>query len=382
MREKRLIRGLLAVGAALALGAALFSCGAARAAVPSASPPEAAPSEPGSWYLLEGDGLRESAGPAAAGVPFLPWTVQMRVADFLQVGGRLFVAVNARGLIALPADPLRASQALYFDARALFAGRTINGLYAEGKEVVVDLYRNTLFGTTAPASPPVSLVRVDPAAGRILGAALPLTASGWEAADVVRLPDGRWSIAWKRTTASRVEFRYELYAPRSGTERPITRAAFLSSYGYRAIDEAPQALRRIDARARELFGKETVIDYLVKRPDLTWIARYRSGPVKKLFAGEADLETVPVFREGGAFFALVAGRLIRAGSDPTEPRALPLPALPEGYAYTDLWSDGRTLVVSWERQRFTEVGAAGLYVRALPPVSAGKGSPPGRGHER
>ena len=382
-------RRLLLAGTALMGCAVLLSCSAngreAASMVPSsASLPQTAPPEPGSWYLLDNGGLRKSAGPEERSVPFLPWTVQSRFAGFLQVGGRLFLAINGWGVIALKTDGLPAPDVASFEERALFDGRTINGMYADGRKVLVDLYRNTLFDTPSPLPPPISLARINPQANSVAGEALPLTKAGWEASDVVRLPDGRWAVAWKRTTPDRVEFKYEMYAPKNGAEQAISRVAFLDSYGYRAMNAAPRPLQAINAVLAQAARRATVIDYLVRRPALTWVDRYRAGPAKKLFSGDADLLTVPVFREGGAYYALAAGRVIAAGGmagssslsypggargpEPVRVRFIPLPTLPPGYAYTDLWSDGTWLVVSWERQRFTEVGAAGLFIRAVAPT--------------
>ena len=385
-------RRIRLVGAAFLSCVALLSCSASARQAPHEAPGQARGpaalarmSEPGTWYLLDNGRLRESAGPEDKNIPFLPWTVQSRVAAFLQVGGRLFVAVNGWGVIALQADPLTVSDAASLEDRTLFEGRTINGMYAEGREVLVDLYRNTLFDTPAPLSPPASLARIDPETGAIAGEALPLTKAGWEASDVVHLPDGRWAMAWKRTTADRVEFKYETFAPEKGTEQAMSRTAFLGSYGYREIDKAPGPLQEINAAVTVPAGRATVIDYLVKGPALAWVDRYRAGPAKKLFSGDAELLTVPVFREGSVFFALVADGVVVAGgvSRLARPLVIPLPALPPGYSYTDLWSDGKRLVVSWERQRFTEVGAAGLFVRPIAaPVGASSSDRGRRSPER
>ncbi len=339
---------------------------------------------PGAWYLLDDGGLRPSDGPVDSGVPFLPWTVQSRIAGFLQMEGRLFLAVNGWGVVALAVDPFTTSETASFEDRALFAGRTINGIYADGPDVLVDLYRNTLFETPSPLSPPVSLARIDPADGSLTAEALPLTKAGWEASDVVHLPNGRWAMSWKRTTPRRIEFRYEMYAPENGAEQTMSRRAFFDSYGYRSISAAPRPLQAINAVIAETAGRATVIDYLVRKPALAWLDRYRAGPAKKLFAGDADLLTVPVFRDGSAYYALAADKVVVAGgasespllpeprgegdSAAARPQSIPLPLLPPGYAYTDLWCDGKQLVIAWERQRFTEVGAAGLFVRTAAPA--------------
>lgn len=351
----------------LLLASAFVSCTAHRSPGDIRQVRTAAPVEhllSGQWFRLDDGRLRASVGPLDARVGFAPWTVQSRIAGFLQLDGRVYLAINGWGVIALDRNGASAFRATSFENRTLFAGRTINGLYAEHGEVLLHLYRNTLFDTAAPSPPAVSLARLNPKDGRLTGEALPLTRDGWEAADVVQLPDGHWAIAWKKTEARRIEFAYELYTPLSGRAVRITSAAFLKSYGFQAIGRAPASLQSINAVAEHAVAPGTVIDYVVRRPALSWDERFREGSRRELISGNSALLTVPVFH-GAAYWAL-AGRRVITASHGESPRILRLPELPVGYAYTDLWCDGRTLMVSWERQHFAEVAAAGLFVATLP----------------
>ena len=78
--------------------------------------------------------------------------------------------------------------------------------------------------------------------------------------------------------------------------------------------------------------------------------------------------TVPAVPSGDRVYALISGgRLLRSGrggANESAQKAL-LPLLPTGYAYTDFWTDGRTVVASWEQQRFAQVGAAGICIVAV-----------------
>jgi hypothetical protein len=115
---------------------------------------------------------------------------------------------------------------------------------------------------------------------------------------------------------------------------------------------------------------------LVRGEGLKQINRYRSGSEKLLESGDASLLTIPVVRTPEGLFALLAGGRIASaplagesgkGQGSTGVRVLALPALPAGYVYTDLWTDGSLLLVSWEQQRFADVGAAGFFLTTVPP---------------
>ena len=44
-----------------------------------------------------------------------------------------------------------------------------------------------------------------------------------------------------------------------------------------------------------------------------------------------------------------------------------LPRLPENFQYTDLFVSADSLIIPWEQNAFTEVGAAGLYISRSEP---------------
>ncbi len=356
----------LVAQAALA-GLLLLLAGCAPAA-PKA--PSGALSSP-RWYVLRSGLPEPERAPDAEPTPFQPWTTQARVAGFVERGPTLYVAVNGWGVVAaadLAAEPVAFAA---FEDPVLFAGRSINGFYADGRNLVVHVYRNTLFATDPPPGAPEAIVRLDTASGALRSGTLPLTRLGWETEDVVHLDDGGWAIAWKRTGAKAVSFRYAVYSPLTGNERFITQRDFLASYDFHGMLAAPRMLRAIDRAVRSAVGGSAVVHYELQARGSSTILLYRSGSEGRLLSGDAKLVTVPVVRAKGNYYALLPGGSVLA-ADPSRqgaPAAIPLPALPPGWVYTDLWTDGTTLVVSWEQQRFPDVGAAGLFIRALTPAS-------------
>lgn len=402
---KRAGSGRRAAGAAIALLLALggTGCSAVKsgdkrptAADGSAGPPAGArhgnnstPSLPllaGQWVAFVDGRPLSVKSPTSVKAPFEPWTVQTHASGIVRIASTIYVALNGWGVVTLaevsaPGDSPPVFR-LYED-RDRFGERTINGFYAAKDGLILHLYRNTVFKTPDPRSTPISYVRFDPSVGRLEPVVLPLNREGWEAIEVVRTSKGRWAITWKKTEGDKVSFRYTLYDPAGGGSRAIDRKAFLSTYEFIDIAEAPEGLQAISAAAREGSSGKTVIHLLVRNESGGRVKRYRSGSAQLLESGDADLKTIPIVRTEGAYLALLSGgRIVRypvadtssvetsaSSRAPTE--TLMLPALPEGYAYTNLWTNGKLFVVSWEQQRFADVGAAGLLITELPPPTEG-----------
>lgn len=382
------IIGFLAAAAAAAF--VFAACSQPRPAA-TATPAEPNTALPGSWYELDGGQPQAVDGPGAKAVAYQPWTTQTRVAGFIELDGTVYIALNGWGLLEMDHPEADAPAFRRSVDRSLFAGRSINGLFASGHSVLIHIYQNILFDTPAPAPGPAAIALFDPRSGNLSASVLPLTKAGWEAVDVVHRSDGKWSIALKHSAAGVVDFRYALYSPATGSQQYVTRNAFLASYDFQDIRTAPAALRDIDAALRALTPShsqnEPVVHYLLKQEGYSSVVYYRSGSEQKLVSGDADLLSIPVVRNDTGYYALAPdGRILVAGAERSIAgqsvggsfHALPrvasieLPVLPAGFAYTDFWSDGVTLVVSWEQQRFPNVGAAGLYLRTIAPfVAAG-----------
>lgn len=326
------------------------------------------------WYTLTGGHAHPVAGPAAA--RFAPWTVQTRAAGFLSVASHLYIAVNGWGLLELRLPAAARAEFRSFENRRLFAERTINGFTVDSGTVVLHLYHNTVLATKPPSPTPVSYARFDTATHLLTPVALRPSLEGWEAAEVVTTAAGRWAMAWKKTLPRTVEFRYSIFDPASGRARAIDRDSFVAAYDFLPVSTAPRAVRQLAGIAAALAappgssgsGGARVVHLLLRGAPFERTVRYSEGPERELASGNAALVTVPALRAGGRLYALISGgRLLRSGgaaANAPAQRAL-LPALPRGFAYTDFWTDGRTVVASWEQQRFAQVGGAGICVVAV-----------------
>lgn len=361
--------------------AALFAEGCVvRAASANVTKPSlSTKSDHGSWYRFERGSLIPTDTPFAGKVQFSPWTVQSRATGLLAIGGTLFVALNGWGIVALPQPSSPLYRITPHVERRLFFGRTINGVYDEGENLLLDVYRNTTFATPAPEMGPLNAVLFNTKSGRFDPLVLPSGREGWEAVDVVHIPGNRWVIAWKRSLPDRVQFKYSEYSPLTAKESPLTRRAYLEAYGYDALAAAPGGLRVVATTVAARSAENSVVDLNVRIPGVSRILRFRLGSSARLAAGDANLVSVQVIEASHGYYALApqgdilsvpTQRAARNSGSTGKAELHPLPSLPSGYVYTDLWTDGKVVVVSWEQQRFTEVGAAGLYVAPLaPPVA-------------
>lgn len=370
-RDRRRGAGLLS-GALL--GLLLAGCTQSRSASPAAEkntplPRLATATISGRWFAFSGGKAVSVEGPEAAKAGYLPWTIQTRAAGILSKGATVYVAVNGWGLLAFSL-PAATDQTVprfqYHERRGLFGERTINGFYSDAKQLTLNIYRNTVFNTPLPASNPVTYVRFDSSSDRLTPVVLPPTLDGWEPIEIVRDAEAGWAFTWKRVSGGKVSFRYSLYDPRGGELQSIDRTRFLAAYGFRDTAHAPAAVTAIAdaARARQTTGA-AVLHLLVRDSGNSRIERYRSGSQRELELGNATLTSIPVVRaKSGSFALLPGGRIVEPGGGGTKLDRLPI--LPAGYAYNDFWTDGNLIVVSWEQQRFTEVGSAGLFVATLP----------------
>jgi hypothetical protein len=71
---------------------------------------------------------------------------------------------------------------------------------------------------------------------------------------------------------------------------------------------------------------------------------------------------IHVLDENGALYALLPDGQVLEKSAGSVPRVVSLPALPEGFRYTDFVKRGDSFVIAWEEIRFTDVGSAGVLV--------------------
>lgn len=303
---------------------------------------------------------------------FLPWTVQERVSGFLDADGKLYMVVNSQGFLVTETDGENSSFRAIRNL-PLFAGRSAGApFYFEGK-VYCHLSWNTTFKTPEPAGNPVALAVYTPSATDIIPCN-PLFQQKnpqWEAAELFVGADGRIYTAWKNVEKEKTEFVYTTYKPGDTYEKKIDRTAFLEGYGFVDLKDAPIQMKRLHESKHFPQSENLVVHYIVRTSRVFRTDYFRAGDFSLIESGKADLKTVPAFCIGESYehrytqcYALFPdGRLVHVKGETTE--IFDLPPLPKGYIYTDFWTNGRILYLSFEEQKFVGVGNAGILVLSL-----------------
>jgi hypothetical protein len=330
------------------------------------------PVDPNARFFQLSDGIFDRvAGPAAFAQRSLkPWTVQERIADLAFLGDTLWLAVNGHGLASVMSGDPPAFAARYDDW--LFPNRTITTLVPGQGSLVCHLYYNALLNTVARESlkaEGISFLAFDTRIDDYLVLLPPFQRRnpGWEAVGAAPLAGGEFLVEWK-LAAEETRFSWTRFSIDTKVESSCTREAYQQALAYAPTNGAgiPLGVRRLfDVCAAELAATGVRAGDAVT---VLYIVRERTGALKRTFrSGTGDaFVTVPVFLETEAGRALLpGGRVVTLDADGVESR-LDLPALPDGFRYTDLARSGGHLVAPWEEVRFTGVGAAGILFYRIP----------------
>ena len=317
------------------------------------------------WYQLQAGALVAVDGPgAAAPVQPQPWTVQVRVADMVFAGTDLYCGVNGIGLARLRFGPDGLSEAAYFNDPLLFEHRTITTLLPGEAGLTVHLYYNSLLNSVSPERLTlrgVSLVTFLPDRQDYALVITPFHRKNplWEAVGFVPASLEEYLFEWKHTDGEQTRFAYTRYFPLRKSETAAERSRYIAASSV-AVDTLGAG------SGRRKFLQSCLAELRAALPGCTVLFALRAGgagsPRRTIRAeGEGpQIVTVPVQEEQSGWRALLpAGRVMSAdGSGRSS--FTQLPPVHAHVRYTDLARVGSFLVVPWEEQSFTQVGAAGI----------------------
>jgi hypothetical protein len=105
---------------------------------------------------------------------------------------------------------------------------------------------------------------------------------------------------------------------------------------------------------------QTVVHLIIKYPEYTDPERYRIGNPEALQKENARFLRIPGFKRENTWYLLSSSEQVYVVLPTSAYFTVELPALPEGFLYTDFWTDGDILLASWEERRFPEVKRAGM----------------------
>jgi hypothetical protein len=287
------------------------------------------------------------------------------VADETFFRDALWIAVNGYGVASLDlSSGMPVFQYFYDDM--IFGHRTMTDLIPRADTLTIHLYFNEALNTTVRQRLPLS----DFGLARFLATQKEFdfqippfqrTHPGWEPVGFFPIASADFLFEWKLSDAGGTSFAYTRYNADTGGETPISRDAYLST-----LRASSNAARGSHAALLALLNEK--LGSLP--PDSAAHFTFRSGarPLKSVYRsaeGVSSVIAVSVFEEAGGAHALIPeGSVLEVSADGST-RAISLPALPEGFRYTDLVKVRDFLFIPWERSSFTDVGAAGALLYSL-----------------
>jgi hypothetical protein len=358
-RDRRFRPGVLAALAFLA-GVLLFSS--------CSRPPAKPPSDPRASFYGFADGKLQSitdlvAQKQAIG---LPWTVQTRIADEAYDGETLYFAVNGRGIASVSIPSSGAPDFQYFYDDMIFAHRTVTSLVPRQDGLTIHLYFNELLNTIAPSELALrgfGLVRYS-VSSKEFGFLIPpfqKSHSTWEPVGFLAAgPDDFW-FEWKHVDGGETSFAYIRFNAATGGEVPASRDDYLAALRASSTTanrgSRPALVSLVGATLGSL-PSDTAIHF-------TFRSASSHREIFRSAEGATSVVSVSVFEDGTLSYALLPGGKVLSVSAGELSGTIQLPALPEGFIYTDLVKVGDFLFVPWEQTRFTDVGGAGLLLYSL-----------------
>lgn len=315
------------------------------------------------YYLKDGILHQFSSFSELQSTEPLPWTVQTRISCFLKTGNNIYLGINGHGLAVINIDK-KAIEIKTISDTSLFPGRTISNLFARKGEIVCHLYRNTILNTPYSLNNSVTLAAYSP--GSESFSILPLSFQEknpeWEGVELLNDINGNMYITWKKNTPEKTEFYFQM-TPGPGFEgKEIKRVDFLNAYAFQNVNAASKF---IYDTCRLIMGRSietSVIHLLLKQSDNLQTLRYTAGNRESLFNGNSKLITVKAYSEAETCYILLPDGKIIWEEGYAKMEFSP-PELPENFAYTDFWTNGKLILLSWEEQSFVNTGLAGIYIK-------------------
>ena len=304
---------------------------------------------------------------------FKPWTTQLRPAGFISLKDGVFIAVNggypllfktATGKLV---HPDRALANKYLESTA---GLTVGSLYVDDEGAGIHLYTDNFFNhpaaTPSESGRPV-VIEVSAGALDVFGLNIPeypfsAENTGWEPVELIHKPD-RNIIAWKYSDDKKSLFRYIVHSPDGEAVDEIDEGYFRDEFDLLPAEDGSFALRGFIRAAREGAAGERLKnagDIYLRLPagcdgasEAVYISEY----------SERGNDSLPVqlqaCRDGETWYILDEQSVFVCESNITVNE---LPALPEGFEYTGIWTGGGYMLLSWEETRFMYTARSGVIM--------------------
>jgi hypothetical protein len=290
---------------------------------------------------------------------FLPWTLQVRVSDYIASGNHLYVAVNNTGIFKIPLNNPDINSFTMYENDEIFPGNTLKKLFNYNDGIYCHIYRDTFFSDklTDRLSSPVfkldkdnSLVSPEFIKGQNL--------KNWDAVDFV-YNGSSWVSSWKYAGDEISGFKYFNHAIDGSSILEISEAVYRSSLTAKAAPAGSSTvLNKLLVYVLENTEDNAVTDLCIKERGSV------SDKIIRYYSGAADNNTyqsVSVYKEGDDYFFTVNDKIYVIDELGNISR-YNTKNLPSGCRYTGICSEGDYLYLFWEYSSFFETGNAGFTI--------------------
>lgn len=369
------------------------------------------------WWYFDGKGrLISRRDPVnIPPSPFRPWTRQVRITGFCQTGEEVIAVVNTQGWYRITPSKKggeKKGNTIPFPMWRLYREPGNFGEYTAGAplvhkdKVVVHLYRDTVLSFTTEENPETSfeddasqgtisrgtasrqtpgntpsIVAIRPEEGEVFP--LLLTPPFKESPQKKLLlhighcvdllyQENEWISAWKKITPKEIVFQYRSLDPATGGVTRLSKEQYREAAHPHPLESiaTPKLVSTLfeEWKQKQSPGmrKEDPVIYDItlhtSGPKGPYLFRY--GDESLLLTGEGRIIKIPMLlrqEKGQAeeILGLFPDNTVHCISN-TKKRVLPLPDPGRERKYTHLWATRTSLMIAWERVRFTETAEAGV----------------------
>ena len=308
------------------------------------------------YFLLNSFPVKQVSIPEESG-NLLPWTKQVRVADYSVAGNCLFLAVNNTGIIKIPLDnPSAETFELYKDDKYI-SGNTMKSVFFFEDSLFCHLYHDTFFSddySKSSASPVIKLNSDNTITAEFKRSSI---FDNKEAVDFI-FAGNCWISSWKKAGSDSSSFSYYKHDIKGNNISEISEAVYRKNL---VINEkknySDPALLKIYDFIQSLNSNVYMTDLSVKYSNCTASENHRYISSSK---DSGSYVSVPVYRTeeclwftaDNKVFFLENNKITRILSE----------TLPSGYRYTGICCEHGKIYLFWEYQSFFNTGNSGFSI--------------------
>ncbi len=289
----------------------------------------------------------------------LPWTEQVRVADYTAAENTLHLALNNTGILTIPLNDPSPEKIDLIQDDSFFSGNTVKSLFYYENSIFCHIYHDTFFSSDYSVFSESPLIRLDKEEKDFISefsrTNLP---DRWEAVDFV-YSENKWISSWKHSDEKSSSFRYFSHDIQGEDVSEILESEYRASLavcGNR--DSSDPVIVEILDFVREKSGAVNMTDISVKYIDCIAPENHRFSDPS---VPPGSYMFVPVYKNSSHVWFLVGNDVYRMEENGEKEKIL-LDPLPAGFIYTGICCENSRIYLFWEYQSFFKTGKSGFLI--------------------